>query len=139
MRGQKRTKEEQHELFTFLESYLAMGFSLKKACSLADLPYSTMRDITSAYEPLRAHTRALQNSVNVTARANIISSIEQGNINDSKWWLERFDHLEPQESPIYGGVNEGLMTMLETKAEAEDGRDAERLADMKEFLLGSMV
>lgn len=40
---------------------------------------------------------------------------------------------------IYGGVNEGLMTILETKAEAEDGRDAERLADMKEFLLGSMV
>jgi hypothetical protein len=139
MRGQKRTKEEQHELFLVLEGYLKMGFSLKKASSLADIPYSTMRDITSAYEPLRAHTRALQNSVNVTARANIISSIEQGNINDSKWWLERFDHLEPQESPIYGGIEEGLLTMLETKAEAEDGRDADRLADMKEFLLGSMV
>lgn len=139
MRGQKRTKEERHELFLVLEGYLKMGFSLKKACSLADLPYSTMRDITSVYEPLRAHTRALQNSVNVTARANIITSIEQGNINDSKWWLERFDHLEPQESPIYGGVNEGFLTMLETKDEAEDGRDSERLADMKEFLLGSMV
>lgn len=135
MRGKRRSKEEQHELFTVLEGYLSMGFSLKKACSLADLPYSTMRDIVSFHEPLRAHTRALQNSVNVTARANIIKSIEQGNITDSKWWLERFDHTEPQESPIYGGVKEALMTVLETKAEQDDGRDQERFEDFKELLL----
>jgi hypothetical protein len=53
MRGKKRTKEEWYELFSALESYLEMGFSLKKACSLADVPYSTMRDISSLYEPLR--------------------------------------------------------------------------------------
>ena len=103
MRGKRRTKEERHELFTVLESYLAMGFSLKKACSFVDIPYSSMRDMLLMSEPLRAHTRALQNSVNVTARANIINSIEQGNINDSKWWLERFDDIEPQASPIHGG------------------------------------
>lgn len=120
MRGKKRSKEERHELFMALESYLSMGFSLKKACGLADLPYSTVRDIVSLYEPLRAHTRALQNSVNVTARANIINSIEKGNITDSKWWLERFDHTEPQISELYGGEKEGLMTMLETKIEYEN-------------------
>lgn len=135
MRGKRRSKEERHELFTTLEGYLSMGFSLKKACSLADLPYSTVRDIVSYYEPLRAQTRALQNSVNVTARANIIKSIEQGNITDSKWWLEKFDHLEPQESPIYGGIKEGLLTALETRAEANDGRDQERFEDFKELLL----
>ena len=115
MRGKSRTKEEKHELFSVLESYLEMGFSLKKACSLADVPYSTIRDITSLYEPLRAYTTALQNKVNVTARALIIASIEKGNINDAKWWVERFDHPEPQISPVYGGEKEMELTYLETK------------------------
>jgi len=84
MRGKKRTKEERYELFSALESYLEMGFSLKKACSLADVPYSTMRDISSLYEPLRSYTTALQNKVNVTARATVIASIEKGNVNDAK-------------------------------------------------------
>lgn len=119
MRGIKRTKEEKYELFNALEYYLSMGFSLKKACSLADLPYSSIRDITSAFEPLRAKTRALQNSVNVKARENIIKTIEQGDINNSKWWLERFDHTEPQDSELYGGSKECLMTMIETKNEYE--------------------
>lgn len=134
MRGRRRTKEERHELFTVLESYLTMGFSLKKACSFADVPYSSMRDMLLISEPLRAYTRALQNTVNVTARANIISSIEQGNINDSKWWLERFDHTEPQESPIHGGEKEALMTMLENKQEYRDGIMEETLMGMKELI-----
>lgn len=113
-----------------------MGFSLKKACSFADIPYSSMRDMLLISEPLRAHTRALQNSVNVTARANIISSIEQGNINDSKWWLERFDHTEPQESPIHGGEKEALLTMLENKEEYKDGFTTENAHEMKELLFG---
>ena len=56
MRGKTRTKEERHELYQELEHYLGMGFSLKKACRFADVPYSTMRDIVSIYEPLRART-----------------------------------------------------------------------------------
>ena len=134
MRGKKRTKEERNELFTVLESYLSMGFSLKKACSLADLPYSTIRDIVSLYEPLRAYTRALQNSVNVTARSNIISSIEKGNITDSKWWLERFDHTEPQDSTLYGGDKEALITMLEAKQEIEQGATQEDVENLKELI-----
>lgn len=134
MRGKQRTKEERHELFTALENYLAMGFSLKKACSLADLPYSTMRDITSLYEPLRAHTRALQNTVNVKARANIINSIERGNVTDSKWWLEKFDHLEPQTSPVYGGDKEALFTVLETKYETESTETYKNFKEVKELL-----
>lgn len=127
MRGSKRTKEERHELFQALESYLSMGFSLKKACSLADVPYSSMRDIVLLYEPLRAHTRALQNHVNVTARMNIINSVNKGNISDSKWWLERFDYTEPQESEVYGGEKEGYFTALETKIERDDESSVDKL------------
>lgn len=111
-----------------------MGFSLKKACALADLPYSSLRDMLLIYEPLRARTRALQNSVNVTARANVINSIEQGNINDSKWWLEHFDHTEPQDSPIHGGMKEALMTALETKQEYDNDTPEEAIEGLKELL-----
>jgi hypothetical protein len=135
MRGKKRTKEERNELFMELERFLIMGFSLKKACSLADLPYSSIRDMTSLYEPLRAHTRALQNSVNVKARANIISSIEKGNILDSKWWLERFDNIEPQDSVLYGGEKEAFWTMLEIKNEWENETVEEGAKRMKELFL----
>lgn len=135
MRGKRRTKQERNELFAVLESYLAMGFSLKKACSLAGLPYSSMRDITTLDEPLRAHTRALQNTVNVKARINIINSIEQGNVQDSKWWLEKFDHLEPQESPVYGGVKEGYLTVRETRIEWENESVEEASERMRDFLI----
>lgn len=120
MRGLKRTKEERNELFQALEEYLKMGFSLKKACSLADLPYSSMRDIVSSYEPLRAKTIALQNTVNVKARENIIESIKKGSIRDSKWWLNKFDNLEPQISPVYGGETEMVFNVIEHKLEDDD-------------------
>jgi hypothetical protein len=134
MRGKKRDNKERHELFLALEGFLSMGFSLKKACSLADLPYSTIRDIISTYEPLRAKTRALQNTVNVKARENIINSIEQGNINDSKWWVERFDHTEPQDSPVFGGEKEAYQTVLETKIELETTPLEEEVQKMKNLL-----
>lgn len=96
MRGKKRTTEEKYELFGELEHHLSLGFSLKKACRLANIPYSSMRDLVSMYEPLRARIAALQNHVNTKARAVVAASVEKGNINDAKWWLQHFDHLEPQ-------------------------------------------
>ena len=134
MRGQNRTKEERHELFMELEEFLKMGFSLKKACSLADISYSTIRDISSTYEPLRARTRALQNTVNVKARANIINSIEQGNIQDSKWWLEKFDNTESQDSSLYGGEKEAYWTILETLHERDNETVEDAAIKMKNLL-----
>jgi hypothetical protein len=134
MRGQRRTKEERHELFMELERFLSMGFSLKKACSLAELPYSTIRDLCYLDEPLRARTRALQNTVNVKARANIINSIDRGNIQDSKWWVERFDNTEPQDTVLYGGEKEAYWTMLEIKQERENETLEERAERMRDLL-----
>ena len=94
MRGKTRTKEEKHELFQALEYYLGMGFSLKKACALADISYSSIRDITTVYEPLRASVTAMQNRVDVIARENIVRQIENGDTSSSRWWLERMDNTE---------------------------------------------
>lgn len=133
MRGKRRTTEERNELFAALEGYLAMGFSLKKACSLSDIPYSSMRDMLSIMEPLRAKTMALQNTVNVTARTNIINAIEQGDISTSKWWLEHFDHPEPQVSPQYGGMEEAKLTIAEFKDELVEETREQAAARLKEF------
>jgi hypothetical protein len=115
MRGKKRTKEEQHELIEVLEEYLEMGFSLKRACSLAGVPYSSVRDIISVLEPLRASVTAAQNKVNAIARQNIISSIEAGNVNDSKWWMERFDRTDVIIDPVYGDMKEAMQIVIVKK------------------------
>lgn len=115
MRGKKRTKEEQYELIEVLEEYLEMGFSLKRACSLAGVPYSSVRDIISVLEPLRASVTAAQNKVNTIARQNIIKSIEGGNINDSKWWMERFDRTDVIIDPVYGDMKEAMQLVIESK------------------------
>ena len=131
MRGKKRTKEEKHELFEALEYYLALGFSLKKSCNLADVPYSTVRDMLTIYEPLRAYTSSLQNRVNVKARETIVASIDKGNVNDAKWWLDRFGHTEPQISPQFGGEKEMLLTYLQAKEEWENDIDEEYVENFK--------
>lgn len=112
MRGKARTTEEKHELFEELERYLKLGFSLKKACNLVSVPYSTIRDIATAYKPLRAYTDALQNDVNVRARQNVINQIDKGDLKASQWWLERFDTPEPQLSAVYGGASDPLLALL---------------------------
>lgn len=128
MRGKARTTEEKHELFEELERYLKLGFSLKKACNLADVPYSTMRDITTSYKPLRAYTSALQNDVNVRARQNVIDQIDKGDLKASQWWLERFDTPEPQLSVVYGGESELTANLAEEMLEGEtQGKLPERL------------
>lgn len=113
MRGKARTTIEKHELYEAIVPFLKQGFSLKKACNLAQVPYSTMRDIHLAYAPLRAATTSLQNDVNVKARQNIIKKIEKGDVKLSQWWLERFDTLEPQTDPVFGGESEELVTLSE--------------------------
>ena len=115
MRGKKRTKEERHELIEVLEEYLEMGFSLKRACSLAGVPYSSVRDIISVMEPLRASVTAAQNKVNAIARQNIIKSIEAGNVNDSKWWMERFDRTDVIIDPVYGDMKEAMQIVIESR------------------------
>jgi len=128
MRGKARTTEEKHELFEELERYLRLGFSLKKACNLASVPYSTIRDITTAYKPLRAYTNALQNDVNVRARQKVIDQIDKGDLKASQWWLERFDTPEPQLSAVYGGESELAANLAEEMLESErDGKLPVRL------------
>jgi molybdenum-dependent DNA-binding transcriptional regulator ModE len=133
MRGKKRTKEEQYELIGVLEEYLEMGFSLKRACSLAGVPYSSVRDIISVMEPLRASVTAAQNRVNAIARQNIISSIERGNVNDSKWWMERFDRTEVIIDPVYGDMKEAMKQVIENKLKYSQYR-YETLEELDEAL-----
>ncbi len=135
MRGKKRTTEEKHELLSALEYYLSLGFSLKKACNLADIPYSSMRDIANTSEGLRAHIASLQNRINVRAREIVAASVEKGNVADAKWWMQHFDNLESQISPVYGGEKELEMTYLEHKAQLNEKEpSADYLNSWSEFV-----
>lgn len=133
MRGKKRTKEEQYELIEYVTEYLEMGFSLKKACNLAGVPYSSVRDMVSILEPLRAAVTAAQNKVNVQARQNLINSIAKGNIQDSKWWMERMDRMEAIIDPVYGGMNEAMMQVIEDR-QGTDKYRAESIEHLQEML-----
>jgi hypothetical protein len=117
MRGKKRTIQEQHELFEAMERYLEMGFSMKKACELSDIPYSTYRDVVAKNELVRAKTRGMQNFVNVQARQNIINAINKGSIAESKWWLERMDQMEHCTDPGIGGHSESSTSIAEVLVE----------------------
>ncbi len=66
-------------------------------------------------EPLRASVTAAQNRVNAIARQNIINSIETGNVNDSKWWMERFDRTDVIIDPVYGDMKEAMQQVIENK------------------------
>ena len=96
MRGKKRTKRQKHELFEAIEPFLVRGYSLKKSCELALVPYSSIRDAIKNVPPLRTKTLILQNKVNTKAVDNIIKSIEAGNVADSKWWLNQTKALESE-------------------------------------------
>jgi hypothetical protein len=80
-------------------------------------------------EPLRASVTAAQNKVNAIARQNIISSIEAGNVNDSKWWMERFDRTDVIIDPVYGDMKEAMQQVIESKMQ----RNLHRYETMEEL------
>ena len=133
MRGKKRTKEEQYELIEYVTEYLEMGFSLKKACNLAGVPYSSVRDMVSVLEPLRAAVTAAQNKVNVQARQSVINNIEKGNVADSKWWLERMDRMETIIDPAYGGIEESMIQVIQERSGSDRYR-AESIEHLQEMM-----
>jgi len=74
-----------------------------------------------------------QNRVNVVARRNIINSIEGGNVNDSKWWMERFDRTSVIIDPVYGDMKEAMMQVIEDKQEVGRHR-LESVEELDEML-----
>ena len=63
-------------------------------------------------------------------------TIEKGDIQNSKWWLEHCDQLEPQVSPQFGGELEMIYNLAETKQDIEKGIDDEYIEELRSLLKG---
>lgn len=86
------------DVLELLAPYLQLGYTIKKACDLAEVPDSTvftwLNDGSPEAEQLRAKIVAMQNRPKAKAREVIIKSITNGNVETSKWFLERTERDE---------------------------------------------
>lgn len=94
--GVEYTQQERLELMEAIKPYLQLGYSLKKACEYAGIPYTTIFEWVKGNDTLRTEITAWQGMVNTQARQNIVEHI-MGNkkkgiepsLETSKWWAER--------------------------------------------------
>lgn len=107
-------ERNKNEVLDVLEPYLKTGCSVKKACEYAGIPQSTVQTWIENDDDLRVKITAWQNVVNASARMNVASSIQKGNITDSWTWLSKKEKDEfsgrqeitgPEGEPL-GGLSE---------------------------------
>jgi len=72
-----------------LEKAFAMSFTDTEACLYANISTSTFYDYCKSNPKFSDKKEALKKHPNIKAKMNILSSLDNGDINDSKWWLER--------------------------------------------------
>lgn len=106
MRGKARTTEQKHELFTKIEPYLKEGLSLRKACEITSLPYTTMRDTMESDLILRTKMTIAQHEMLSMAWKNVRKNIEKGDVKTSQWYIEKMGTIEPLTHPYEGGAME---------------------------------
>lgn len=83
-----------NDYVTRITSYLLLGYSLKKACLLGGVPYTTVNDHYRTNESIRTKIDVLSTNVSLKARANWVKLIQAGDYRASKEWLER---MEPED------------------------------------------
>lgn len=79
--------------FTKIEPNLALGFSLHRACKIAQVPYTTVVDYYNADESFRSRIDSLIEDTNLHARSRLAARIK-GQAYDGKaieFWLRNMD------------------------------------------------
>jgi hypothetical protein len=89
-----------------IEPYLKLGYSVNKACILAKIPTSTVATWMEKDDSLRKKFESWQNMVSAKARETIARSINKGDKQDAKWWLERREKKDFSTQQIIGGDGE---------------------------------
>ena len=87
--GKEFTEKQREEIIQSLEEYLKLGYSRNKACELVGFKPTTLSEWVVKDEGLRIKLQGYENYVNVKARANIVKTIEGGDVPQSNWWAER--------------------------------------------------
>lgn len=89
-----RPRADLERYFTKIFPYLALGYSLHKACLYGKVPYSTVLDYSNAQPTFREKCLIAQSDASVRARQVWIQKIRDGSYQASKEWLERFESEE---------------------------------------------
>lgn len=139
MQGKKRTTGQKQELYERLEPFFKEGMSLHKACEVADVPYTSMRDIMDDDLILRTKMKIAQSEMLSLAWKNVRQNLEKGDVKTSMWLIEKIGNPEPLTHAYEGGKEEQesrqsskLMAALfgpestETLIEVFDELEAER-------------
>jgi len=87
--GKAFTKEQREEILESLRPYLQLGYSRGKACGFIVFDETTLSKWVSSDEALSMKLQGWENAVNVKARQNIKNKIDEGDVDESKWWAER--------------------------------------------------
>jgi len=106
MKGKARTTEQKHELFERIEPYLKEGLSLRKACEITNVPYTTMRDIMEGDLLLRTKMTTAQSELLSLAWKNVRRNLEKGDVKTSQWYIEKVGTPEPLSHAYEGGAVE---------------------------------
>ena len=103
MNGKARTTEQKHELFSAIEPYLKEGLSLRKACEITNVPYTTMRDIIEGDLLLRTKMTTAQSELLSLAWKNVRRNLEKGDVKTSQWYIEKMGTAESLSHAYEGG------------------------------------
>ena len=85
-KGRKIRKERALQA---IRPYLERGLTVTKACMLIGLKYDTFYTWLKTDEDTKMMVEAWKNVVNLKAMDNIGDAIHSGDVDNSKWWLER--------------------------------------------------
>ena len=122
--GAGRPEVNLDEALQKLQPFLSVGYSLWKACQLANLNYTTYLYYYQNNADFCSKVEGERSKVNITARKNIINAIEKGGVNTSFEWLDRLEKddfskrteiASPDGKPLsLLGDTQALITLLQT-------------------------
>jgi hypothetical protein len=102
------------DYITKIETYLLLGYSLKKACLLGGIPYTTVSDHYRTNESIRTKIDVLSTNVSLKARANWVKLVQAGDYRASKEWLERMEPEEFSLKAIKKNTEQGTQEIIVT-------------------------
>lgn len=79
----------QDEVMERLKPYFLLDYDYTKACNLAQFPVATLKTWIQNDPELHLKITAWRGMASAKARNNIVSAIEKGDMEMSRWWVER--------------------------------------------------
>lgn len=103
-----RPKAITSDVLQKLEYGFMKGLTDRQCCDFADIAQQTLYNYCKEHPAFLERKERLKNNPTVKAKINVVEEIEKGNIDLSKWYLERKEKKEfslKQEYEVTGEIN----------------------------------